>query len=88
LVLIDIHPDNLARHPGADLYQVSIHLGVVRVFVIRGMPPEQQCAHNKHGDHADDDKAAPPLLTRKIVEILLVVVAGLGTLYFDGSCTA
>ncbi len=88
LILLHVDPDNLPGNPGADLDQVTIHLCVVGVFVIRGVPPEEQRAHDKNGDHADDDEPAPALLARRTVEILLVIVAGLGTLFFDGSCTA
>ena len=88
LVLLHVDPDHLPGHPGADLDQVAIHLCVVGVFVIRGVPPEEQRAHDQNSDHADDDEPAPPLLAGRAVEILLVIVAGLGTLFFHGSCTA
>ena len=42
LILFDVDLDHLPGNPGADLDQVAIHLRVVGVFVIRGVPPEQQ----------------------------------------------
>ena len=87
LVLIHVDLDHLSGNPGADLYQVTIHLCVVGVFVIRGVPPEEQRAHDKNRDHADDDEPALSLFPWRTVQILLVVVASLGTL-FDGTCTA
>jgi hypothetical protein len=51
------------------------------------MPPEQQRADNENGHDSDDDEPPLPLFPGRIVEILVVVVVGLGTL-FDGSCTA
>ena len=87
LILIHVDFDHLPGNPGADLYQVTIHLCVVGVFVIRGVPPKKQRAHDKNRDHADDDEPALSLFPRRTVQILLVVVASLGTL-FDGTCTA
>jgi hypothetical protein len=88
LILLHVHPDNLPGHASTDLDQVAIHLCIVGVFVIRRVPPEEQRAHNQNSDHADDDEPPPPLLAGRTVEILLVIVAGLGTLFFHGSCTA
>ena len=87
MILVHIDLDDLSGNTGADLYQVTIHLCVVGVFVIRGVPPEEQGAHDKNCNHADDDEAALSLFPRRTVQILLVVIASLGTL-FDGTCTA
>jgi hypothetical protein len=88
LILLHVDPNYLTGNAGADLYQVAIHLGVVGVFVIRGMPPKEQGAHHKNSDHTDKDEPAPPLLSGRVVQILLVVVAGLGTLFDGSTCTA
>ncbi len=89
LILFDIDPDHLPGNPGADLDQVTIHLCVIGVFVIRGVPPEEQGAHDKNRDHADDDKPAPPLFSGRAIQVLIlrIILASLRTLY-DGTCTA
>jgi hypothetical protein len=87
LVLLDVNVYDLPRYPGADLDQMAVNLGVVRVFVVRGVPPEQQGSHDENRHYPNDDEPPLPLFARRIVEILLVVVVGLGTL-FDGSHTA
>ena len=86
LILFDIDPDHLPGNPGADLDQVTIHLCVIGVFVIRGVPPEEQRAHDKNSDHADDDKPAPPLFSGRAIQVLIlrIVLASLRTL-FDGT---
>jgi hypothetical protein len=50
------------------------------------VPPKKQRAHNENRDHADHNESALAFFPRRTVQILLVVVASLGTL-FDGTCT-
>jgi hypothetical protein len=87
LILLHVDFDDLSGNPCADLYQVTIHLCVVGVLVVRGVPPEEQGAHDKNSDNADDDESPPPLLLGRAtgtVQVLLVINASLGPL-FDGT---